>query len=62
MIAEALAPACIYPDMVHIDGDRAEVHTPRLEIERAVGIGGHNVALASRLTGVRIQIVPEGSS
>jgi gas vesicle protein len=62
MIAAALAPARILPEMVHIDGDRADVHTPHPEVERARGTRGHNVALASRLTGFRIQIVPEGSS
>lgn len=62
MVARALTPARVSPEMVRLDRNRAFVCLPGREMGRAIGRGGHNVALASRLLGVRIQVVKEGTS
>ena len=59
MIASALTPASVSPEMVHLDHDRASVRLPKREMGRAIGKRGHNVALASRLLRVRIRVVAE---
>ena len=62
MIASALTPASVSPEMVHLEHNRASVRLPKREMGRAIGKGGHNVRLASRLLRVRIRVVAEETS
>jgi N utilization substance protein A len=53
-IARALAPASI--TSIKIEGDRASVYLKRDQISMAIGKGGQNIRLASRLIGLEIDV------
>ncbi|HEX8697704.1 MAG TPA: GTPase [Myxococcaceae bacterium] len=59
VVAGALRPAAVTPPMVSVSGQAALVRLPQREVGRAIGKGGSNVSLASRLVGLRIKIVAE---
>jgi len=60
-IADALRPAIVSPENVNISGQSAIVHIVRSEIGRAIGKGGSNISLASRLMGLQIKICEENA-
>jgi hypothetical protein len=58
-IAAALQPATVSPSSVACAGRQATARVVKSELSNAIGTGGVNVSLASRLLGVRIRIVAE---
>lgn len=60
-IAAALRPAAIPTSNVAVSVQGALVRAPRLEVGRAIGRRGSNVSLASRLVGLRINVIAEES-
>lgn len=60
-IAAALRPAAILPANVAVTQQAAQVRAPRPEVGRAIGQRGSNVSLASRLVGLRINVIVEES-
>ena len=61
MVASALTPARVSANSIYFNNarDRAVVPVSAIEMGRAIGKHGHNVKLASRLLGVRIEVVDE---
>jgi len=59
VVAAALRPAAVTPAMVSLSGHSAVARLPPGELGRAIGKGGGNVSLASRLTGLRITVLAE---
>jgi transcription antitermination factor NusA-like protein len=62
VVAGALRPAAVDPAWVTVAGKTAVVRVPASEVGRAIGRGGGNVSLASRLVGLKIEIRTEGRS
>lgn len=60
-VARSLRPAMVSPGKVSLSAQTATVCVPQGEIGRAKGRGGNNVSLASRLLGIRINIISEDS-
>jgi hypothetical protein len=60
-VAWALRPAAVSSTKVTISGQSATARVPRDEVGRAIGRGGSNVSLASRIVGVRIKVIGEES-
>jgi len=58
-IAWALLPASVSPAKVSVSGRSATVAVPKNEVGKAIGRRGANVSLASRLVGIRIQVIAE---
>lgn len=58
-IVNALSPAKVVK--VSITGDRAKVTVPEDQLSVAIGRGGQNVRLASKLTGYEIDVSAEGA-
>ncbi len=56
LIPHALAPAKIAHIVLHEDTHTAEVEVPVDQLSLAIGKGGHNVRLASELTGWKIDL------
>ncbi len=59
-VAGALKPASVTPDMVTIVNGEAEVRLASAQAGLALGKGGSNVSLASRLVQMRITILGQG--
>ncbi|MCY4287486.1 MAG: 50S ribosome-binding GTPase [Aestuariivita sp.] len=59
MIASALTPGSVSPEMVDCKQNNVFVRLPEREMGRAIGKRGHNVALANRLLNVRIHCKAE---
>lgn len=59
-IAQALSPAKNIRVVVNEEEKVAQVFVPQEELSLAIGQGGQNVRLASKLTGYRIEIEGEG--
>lgn len=60
-VAWSLRPASVAPAMVSITAQTAVVRVPQSEVGRAIGRRGSNVSLASRLVGIRINVISEES-
>lgn len=60
-VARALRPASVSPTKVSVSGRSAIARVPQHEVGRAIGRGGSNVSLASRLLGIRIKVIVEES-
>ncbi len=60
-VAWSLRPALVSPTRVSISAQTAVVRVSQQEVGRAIGRRGSNVALASRLMGVRINVISEES-
>ena len=58
-IVNALAPAEVTKVVLDEDAERIEVVVPDLQLKAAIGRGGQNVRLASKLTGWAIDIMTE---
>lgn len=58
-VAAALRPAAVSPANVSLSSQGALVRLAQGEMGRAIGKGGSNVSLASRLVGLRIKVVAE---
>jgi hypothetical protein len=58
-IAWSLRPASVSPARVAISAQTAVVRVAEREVGRAIGRSGSNVSLASRLLGIRIQVLSE---
>ncbi|MGK3964070.1 GTPase [Sorangium sp. So ce118] len=58
-VASALRPAVVSPSKVSLSAQSALARVPRREVGKAIGRGGGNVSLASRLVGVRIKVIAE---
>jgi len=58
-IQRALSPAKINTIDIDDDGSRADVHLKADQVSLAIGKGGHNIKLASRLTGFEIDVYRE---
>jgi small GTP-binding protein len=61
-VAWSLRPAAVSPTKVSISAQSAIVRVSKQEAARAIGRGRVNVSLASRLLGIRIQIIDEESN
>lgn len=61
-VAAALRPATVSPMNVSVSARSALARVPQADVGRAIGKGGSNVSLASRLLGLRIKVVAEESS
>ncbi len=60
-VAWSLRPASVSPARVSISAQTAVVRVSQREVGRAIGRRGSNVALASRLVGIRINVIGEES-
>jgi hypothetical protein len=60
-VAWSLRPALVSPTRVSISDQTAVVCVSQQEVGRAIGRRGSNVSLASRLMGVRINVISEES-
>lgn len=60
-ISSALSPTKVSKVILDADGKRAKVVVPEDQLSIAIGKGGQNVRLASRLTGVEIDIEADKS-
>ena len=58
-VAKALQPAKVKEVRIHEDTGTAEVIVPDYQLSLAIGKEGQNARLAARLTGWKIDIVPE---
>ena len=56
MIQRALSPAKITKILIHDDTKTAEVYMEPSEVSLAIGKGGHNIKLASKLCGYEIEV------
>ncbi len=61
LIARALSPAKISSITLDNDGGKADVFLKPDQISLAIGKGGHNIKLASKLTGYQIDVYREAS-
>jgi hypothetical protein len=59
-VAGALKPASVIPNMVTLVNGEAKVRLPSAQADLAIGKGGGNVSLASRLVQRRITILGQG--
>ncbi|MCY4304131.1 MAG: 50S ribosome-binding GTPase [Aestuariivita sp.] len=59
MIASALTPGLVSPEMIDCKQNNVFAHLPEREMARAIGKCGHNVALANRLLNIRIHCKAE---
>lgn len=60
-IQRALSPAKISNIELHEDSGRADVFLKNDQVSLAIGKGGHNIKLASKLTGFEIDVYREGA-
>lgn len=58
-VAAALRPASVAPAAVAVSGRAATVRLPKAEVDLALGPGGINLSLASRLLGIEMTVVCE---
>lgn len=56
MITRALSPAKISKILIHEENKTAEVYMEPAEVSLAIGKGGHNIKLASKLCGYEIEV------
>ena len=61
LIQRALNPAKISNMEINEDESRVEVFLKPDEVSKAIGKGGHNIKLASKLTGLEIDVYREGA-
>ena len=61
LIQRALNPAKISNMEINEEESRVEVFLKPDEVSKAIGKGGHNIKLASRLTGLEIDVYREGA-
>lgn len=61
LISRALSPAKITSIELHEDTGRADVYLKPDQVSLAIGKGGHNIKLASKLTGYEIDVYREGA-
>ncbi|MES2630057.1 MAG: transcription termination factor NusA [Bacteroidota bacterium] len=61
LIARALSPAKISSITLDNEGNKADVFLKPDQISLAIGKGGHNIKLASKLTGYQIDVYREAS-
>lgn len=61
LIARALSPAKISSITLDVEGNKADVFLKPDQISLAIGKGGHNIKLASKLTGYQIDVYREAS-
>jgi N utilization substance protein A len=61
LIQRALNPAKISNMTINDEESRVEVFLKPDEVSKAIGKGGHNIKLASRLTGLEIDVYREGA-
>ena len=61
LIQRALNPAKISNMEINDEESRVEVFLKPDEVSKAIGKGGHNIKLASRLTGLEIDVYREGA-
>lgn len=61
LISRALAPAKISSVTINEENKRAEVYLMPEEVSKAIGKAGHNIRLASQLTGYEIDVYREGT-
>lgn len=61
LIQRALSPARISSVELHEDDGRANVFLNPDEVSKAIGRGGHNIKLASKLTSYEIDVYREGA-
>jgi N utilization substance protein A len=59
-ITRALSPAKVSSIKINEDTKRAEVFLKLDEVSKAIGRGGHNIKLASMLTGYELDVIREG--
>lgn len=59
LIANALSPAKVDEILLNVESKKATVHVPNDQVSLAIGRGGQNVRLASKLTGWDIDIVKD---
>ena len=59
-ITRALSPAKVSSVKIDEDNKRAEVFLKIEEVSKAIGRGGHNIRLASMLTGYELDVIREG--
>ncbi len=59
-ITRALSPARVSSVKIDEDNKKAEVFLKIEEVSKAIGKGGHNIRLASMLTGYDIDVIREG--
>ncbi len=62
LITRALSPAKITSISLHTDKNKADVYLRPDQVSLAIGKGGFNIKLASRLTGYEIDVYREGSA
>ncbi|MBI4022937.1 transcription termination/antitermination protein NusA [Candidatus Berkelbacteria bacterium] len=60
LIANSLSPAKVDEIILNKDTTSAKIHVPEDQVSLAIGRGGQNVRLASKLTGWSLDIVKEG--
>jgi N utilization substance protein A len=61
LITRALSPAKITSITLDEENKRAEVYLKPDQVSLAIGKGGHNIKLASKLTGYEIDVYREGA-
>jgi N utilization substance protein A len=59
-ITRALSPAKVSSVKINEENKRAEVFLKVEEVSKAIGRGGHNIKLASMLTGYELDVIREG--
>jgi transcription termination/antitermination protein NusA len=59
-ITRALSPAKVSSVKINEETKRAEVFLKVEEVSKAIGRGGHNIKLASMLTGYELDVIREG--
>jgi N utilization substance protein A len=59
-ITRALSPAKVSSIKINEETKRAEVFLKIEEVSKAIGRGGHNIKLASQLTGYELDVIREG--
>ncbi|MCU0336674.1 MAG: KH domain-containing protein, partial [Sediminibacterium sp.] len=60
-ITRALSPAKVSSVKVDEENKKAEVFLKIEEVSKAIGRGGHNIKLASMLTGYELDVIREGA-
>lgn len=61
LIARALSPAKVVSMEIHEDESRVDVYLKPDQVSLAIGRGGHNIKLASKLCGYEIDVYREGA-
>ncbi len=61
-ITRALSPAKVSSIKINEETKRAEVFLKLDEVSKAIGRGGHNIRLASLLTGYELDVIREGNT